>query len=62
MELIQYARVALAFFILLLTMPQESNHHLAVQIANLEVFVLKPSTKIGDHHHLSSDRVPRVAL
>ena len=35
---IQYARVALAVFILLLTMPQESIHHLAVQIANVKMF------------------------
>ena len=26
------------------------------------MFVLKPSTEIGDHHDLSSDRVPRIAL
>jgi hypothetical protein len=26
------------------------------------MFALKPSTEIGDHHDLSSDRVPRIAL
>ena len=26
------------------------------------MFVLKPSTEIGDHHDLISDRVPRIAL
>ena len=26
------------------------------------MFVLKPSTEIGDHHELNSDRVPRIAL
>ena len=26
------------------------------------MFVLKPSTEIGDHHDLGSDRVPRIAL
>ena len=45
-----------------LTMPQESIHHLAIQIADVKMFLLKPSTEIGDHHDLLSDRVPRVAL
>ena len=26
------------------------------------MFLLKPSTEIGDHHNMTSDRVPRVAL
>ena len=26
------------------------------------MFVLKPSTEIGDHHDLIADRVPRMAL
>jgi len=26
------------------------------------MFVLKPSTEVGDHHNLTSDRVPRIAL
>jgi hypothetical protein len=43
-------------------MPQESIHYLVVQISDLEVFLLKPLTEIGDHHDLSSDRVPRIAL
>ena len=59
---IQDARVALAVFLFPLTMPQESIHDPAIQIAGHEVFLLKPSTEIGDHHDLRSDRVPRVAL
>ena len=43
-------------------MLQESIHHLAIQILEQEMFVLKPSTEIGDHHDLRSDRVPRIAL
>ena len=43
-------------------MLQESIHHLAIQILEPDMFVLKPSTEIGDHHDLISDRVPRIAL
>jgi len=43
-------------------MPHESIHYPAVQILQLDMFLLKPSTEIGDHHDLSSDRVPRIAL
>jgi hypothetical protein len=43
-------------------MSYESIHHLAIQILQSDMSLLKPSTEIGDHHDLSSDRVPRVAL
>ena len=43
-------------------MLQESIYRLAIQILERDLFVLKPSTEIGDHHDLISDRVPRKAL
>jgi hypothetical protein len=43
-------------------MSQESIHYLAIQILERDMFVLKPSTEIGDHHDLISDRVPHEAL
>ena len=33
----------------------ESIHDLAIQILEPDMFVLKPSTEIGDHHDLISD-------
>jgi hypothetical protein len=59
---IQYACVALAVFLFPLTIPQESIHHVAIQIADVKMFLLKPSAEIGDHHDLRSNRMPRVAL
>jgi hypothetical protein len=61
-ESTQYARIAAADSTLPLVMLQESIHHLAIQTLERDVFVLKPSTEIGDHHDLISDRVPRKAL
>src|SRR6266571_2827663 len=61
-ESTQYASIASADSALPLVMLQESIHHLAIQILERDGFVLKPSTEIGDHHDLSSDRVPRIAL
>ncbi|HEY3627136.1 MAG TPA: hypothetical protein VGL00_12655, partial [Terracidiphilus sp.] len=45
-----------------LMMLHESIHHLAIQILQLNVFLLKPSIEVGDHHDLISDRVPRITL
>ena len=61
-ESTQYASIASADSALPLVMLQESIHRLAIQILERDMFVLKPSTEIGDHHDLSSDRVPRIAL
>src|SRR6266700_342879 len=61
-ESTQYASIASEDSVLPLVMLQESIHHLAIQILERDVFVLKPPTEIGDHHNLSSDRVPRIAL
>jgi hypothetical protein len=61
-ESTQYASIAPADSILPLVMLQESIHHLAIQILERDMFLLKPSTEIGDHHDLGSDRVPRIAL
>ena len=61
-ESAQYASIAAADSIVPFVMPDESIHHLAIQILELDMFVLKPSTEIGDHHDLISDRVPRIAL
>ena len=41
---------------------QETIHHHAVQIADLNLFALKPSAKIGDYDDLSSDRVASITL
>src|SRR5260370_21091499 len=43
-------------------MLQKSIHHVAIQILERDMFALKPSTEIGDHHDLVSDRVSRIAL
>jgi hypothetical protein len=61
-ESTQYASIAAADSILALVMLQESIHHLATQILERDMFVLKPSTEIGDHHDLVSDRVSRITL
>jgi hypothetical protein len=61
-ESAQYACIAAADSIVPLVMQQESIHHLAIQILEPDMFVLQPSTEIGDHHDLISDRVPRIAL
>ena len=41
---------------------QKAIQHIAVQAWHCNAFLLKPSTEIGDHHNLASDRVWRVAL
>ena len=61
-ESAQYASIAAADSIVPFMMLYESIHHLAIQILEPDMFVLKPSTEIGDHHYLISDRVPREAL
>jgi len=61
-ESTQYASIATIDSILSLVVQQESIHHVAIQILEGDVSVLKPSTEIGDHHDLISDRVPRIAL
>jgi hypothetical protein len=43
-------------------MLHEPFHGLVIQILQRDMFLLKPSTEIGDHYDLNSDRVPRVAL
>ena len=61
-ESTQYASIASADSALPLVMLQESIQHIAIQILEPDTFVLKPSTEIGDHHDLISDRVPHIAL
>ena len=61
-ESIQYAGVASADSLLSLTMLHESSHGLTIQILKRDMFLLKPSTEIGDYHDLNSHRVPRLAL
>ena len=61
-ESTQYARIAAADTTSPLVMLYESIHHLAIQALERDMFVPKPSTEIGDHHNLGSDRVPRIAL
>jgi hypothetical protein len=58
----QYARIAAADSTLPLVILQESIHHLAIQTLERDMFVLKPSTEIGDHHDLVSDRVSHITL
>jgi len=60
-ESTQYASMAAADSLLPLLL-QESIHHFTIQFLELDMFLLKPSTEIGDHHDLSLDRVPRIAL
>ena len=61
-ESVQYASFAAADSIVALLVLQESIQHLAIQISEPDMFVLKPSTEFGDHHDLISDRVPHKAL
>ena len=61
-ESFQYASIAAANSIVSFVMLYESIHQLAIQILEPNMFVLKPSTEIGDHHDLISDRVPHKAL
>jgi hypothetical protein len=58
----QYACIAAADPIVPFVMLYESIHHLAIQILEPDMLVLKPLTEIGDHHDLISDRVTRKAL
>jgi hypothetical protein len=51
----QYASIATADSIVPFVMLDESIHHLAIQILELDMFVLKPLAKIGDHDDLISD-------
>jgi hypothetical protein len=61
-ESAQYACIAAANPIVPFVMLHESIHHLAIQISEPDMLVLKPPTEIGDHHDLISDRVSRKAL
>jgi hypothetical protein len=61
-ESAQYASIAAADSTVPLVMLQESIHHLAIEILEPDMFVLKPSTEIGDHHDLVSDRVSHITL
>ena len=61
-ESTQYARIAAADSTLPLVMLQESIHHLAIQTLERDMFALKPSTEISDHHDLVSDRVSHITL
>jgi len=61
-ESAQYACIAAVDPIVPFVMQYESIHHLAIQILEPDMLVLKPSTEIGDHHDLISNRVPRKAL
>lgn len=61
-ESAQYACIAATDSIVSFVMLYESIHHLAIQIMEPDMFVLKPSTEIGDHHNLISDRMPRKTL
>src|SRR5260370_22123976 len=58
----QYVSIARTYSILPLVMLQKSIHQVAIQILERDMFALKPSTEIGDHHDLVSDRVSRIAL
>jgi hypothetical protein len=61
-ESTQYASIASADSLLPFVMLHESIHYFAIQILEQDMSALKPSTEIGDHHDLSSDRVPHIAL
>ena len=61
-ESTQYAGFTSLDTIFPLVMLQESIHYLAIQLLERDMFVPKPSTEIGDHHDLGSDRVPRITL
>ena len=41
---------------------QESIHNLAVQMPDINLFLLQPTAEIGDHDNLLSDRVVTIAL
>jgi hypothetical protein len=61
-ESTQYASVPSADSYLPLMMLHESIHHLAIQVLQLDMLLLKPSIESGDYHDLISDRVPRIDL
>ena len=58
----QRFRIASADPLLPTSKPQESIHHLVVQILDINMFLLQPSAEIGDYDDLLSDRVVPVAL
>jgi hypothetical protein len=58
----QRFRIASADSVLPAPKLQETIHHHAVQIADLNLFLLKPPAEIGDYDDLSSDRVASVTL
>ena len=59
---LQRFRIASADPLLPAAKPQESIHHLAVQSLDIDMFLLQPSTEIGDYDDLLSDRVRAIAL
>lgn len=58
----QRFRIASADSVLPAPKLQETIHHHAVQIADWNLFLLKPSAEIADYDDLSSDRVASVTL
>jgi len=59
---LQRFRIASADSLLPASESQKSIHYLAVQITDIDMFLLKPSAEIGDYDDLLSDRVAPVAL
>ena len=59
---LQGFRIASTNPLRLMAMPQESNHNLAVQILDSNLFPFQPSAEIGNYDDLLSDRVAPIAL
>jgi len=59
---VQRFRIASAYPLLPSSKPQEPGHYLAIQILDIDVFLFKPPTEIGDYDDLLSDRALTIAL
>jgi hypothetical protein len=59
---LQRFRIASADSLLPSSKPQEPGHYLAIQILDIDMFLFKPPTEIGDYDDLLSDRVLAIAL
>ena len=59
---VQRFRIASANSLLPPPKSQESIHNLAIQILDIDMFLLQPPTEIGDYDDLLSDRVLTIAL
>ena len=59
---LQGFRIASADSLLPASKPEESIHYDAVQILDIDMFLLEPSAEIGDYDDLPSERVPPIAL